>query len=200
MTRPMRRAVVVSFWVALLSVVIACQPAETGNPEASERDAITALRQRLLDAARADDAEAVSRLFTENAAVLPPGQRPVSGRAAIRRWWQETSQESGIPSLEAESFEIVVAGDWAFDRGVYAASRAEAARENPSSREDSPAPHDPSSREARSSREDPAARVHGNYLHLLRRQQDGSWKIARAIWNRLPPISVEDIPRIPRTP
>lgn len=217
MTKPMRRASVVSCWIALLPVMIACQPSDTVDREASERDAITTLRQGFLAAVEAGDAETVSLLFTEDATLLLPGERPVQGRPAIRQWWEKASREGRVSSLEAESFEVVIAGDWAFDRGAYAATRARPShedgspedapppRETPSTQEDpprrgAPSPENASSREAPSSQEKAPVREHGNYLHVLRRQEDGAWKIARAIWNRLPPLVLEDVPRVPRIP
>lgn len=179
-TRPAERAFRAILLLApLLLVPIACEPSEPALRNAAEVQAIDALRERLVEASRAGDAASVSRLFAEDGVFLPPGQQPLSGRPAIRQWWG-SADTGGLAWNEVESFEIVVAGDWAFDRGAYAASTP-----GPSADDEGDATKE---------------RVHGNYLHVLRRQEDGSWKIARALWNRLPALALEDIPRVPRTP
>jgi uncharacterized protein (TIGR02246 family) len=134
--------------------------------------AVNGLREQLVVAANAGNAEAVTALFAEDAVLMPPGTLPLAGRQAIGRWWTRAAAEAPSSSTEVDSFEVVVMEEWAFDRGVYATvvdAGSEAER-----------------------------RVHGNYLHVLRRQADGTWKIARAMWNHLPSLIVEDVPRLPR--
>ena len=53
---------------------------------------------------RANDAEAVMRLFSEDAVLLPAHARdPVDGHAAMRRfWWPPNSRPTQVVSMEIE--------------------------------------------------------------------------------------------------
>lgn len=134
--------------------------------------AVAALRERLVAAANAGDASTAAAVFAEDAVLQIPGELPLTGRAAIERWWERASSQAPSSTTVVESHEIVPLGEWAFERGAYATVIQPAGEGE--------------------------RRVHGSYFHLLRRDDDGNWRIARAMWNRLPPVVVQDVPRLPR--
>lgn len=75
------------------------------------------------DAWVAGDVEPIVNLYAENAMLLPPNSEPVTGRDAIRAFWQatfEVAPEGTITSVEAESD-----GRLGYERGTYTIADAE---------------------------------------------------------------------------
>jgi uncharacterized protein (TIGR02246 family) len=106
----------------------------------------------------------ISELYTEDAFVLYPDQPAVSGRAAIFNYFKGFFGEFPKNEFELTSAELVINGQWAFDRGNYRWKGF------------SPA--------GKTSAED-----NGKYLVVLQRQADGSWKVARDMDNSDRPAS-----------
>ena len=101
---------------------------------------------------------ALVSLYTEDALLMPPGEEPVEGLGAVREFWTEFFD--GWEVLEANSTidEVIVAGDWAYGRGTF----SETLREKASGTIVVDA---------------------GKFSGLWRHGSDGSWKIARDMWN-----------------
>ena len=136
-------------------VVAACTQAEPVSTELDEQ-AITAVANEWTAAYSDGDMDALLALYTEDAVDIPPG--PISiGKAAIRQ-----RHERGLVGLTANSSvifdEVVVTGDWAFARGVYQATYTTVA--------------DGTQTQARN-----------DNLWLFHRESDGSWRIARMMYN-----------------
>jgi ketosteroid isomerase-like protein len=90
-----------------------------------------------------------------------PGQLPIIGKDAWRATVQGPFERSTVEQLNMPSEEIVIAGDWAFERHnetVVLVDRANGKRR----------------------------RAHAKGIWILRRQADGSWKFARYIYNVSP--------------
>ena len=66
---------------------------------------------------RAGDAEAIGRLFTEDALVLFPGHPPVSGRQAIRDLYKKFLGEGVKITVNAQDFDQ--SGDIAYGAGTF---------------------------------------------------------------------------------
>ncbi|MBV8551073.1 MAG: nuclear transport factor 2 family protein [Acidobacteriaceae bacterium] len=112
-------------------------------------------------AAKAGDVSTLETLWTADAVALPPGEEPVIGIEAIRAWLHRTQ---GDPSkvqttqYQLDFREVTLAGNEAVEWGT--------------------------SRVAVSLKDRPGtAVIEGNIMRVLKRQPDGSWKIARSIWN-----------------
>lgn len=132
---------------------------------ARDRAAIEQLHRKDAVAAKAGDVSTLATLWTDDAVALPPGEQPVIGIAAIRDWLQRTRLDTTkfeITEYVLDFQELRISGDQAF----------EWARTSMSMRPKG-AP----------------AGVHaaGNLMRILKRQPDGEWKVARAIWNLEPP-------------
>lgn len=139
----------------------AADPGEGPAPATSgPADQVEALRERghaWVEAARAEDAAALARLYTEDAVFLPPGRPEIVGRERIRSLFAAQFEQMDA-SYDFEIREIVVSGDWAFRRGAYTVRAALA---------------------------DGSARtIRDKFLDVWRRGEDGRWRIARDIWNR----------------
>jgi len=89
--------------------------------------------------------------------VLYPNQPAVSGHAAIVDYFKGFFGEFPKNDFELISSEIVVTGPWAFDRGAY--------------------------RWKGTPRKGPAVADNGKYLVVLKRGDDGKWRVARDMDN-----------------
>src|SRR5215468_10130473 len=134
--------------------------ANGGAPVASAGDkaAIDTTRNAYASAWQAGNAEGVARLYVDDALVLYPNQPPVAGKTAILSYFNTFFGEFVQEEFELTSAEIEIAGDWAFDRGTYRWKGTPKAG-------------------------GPAVEDQGKFLVILKRQQDGSWKVARDMDN-----------------
>jgi uncharacterized protein (TIGR02246 family) len=157
---------------ALLISAIACQPAaktetatmgaasEAAAPaglSAADEAAVRAVDQSWAKAATAGDANAVGALYAGDATVMPPGMAAVKGDAG--KFW---SDFFGSMNVQAELSTTAVEGrgDLAFASGTYRMTLT---------------PKKPGAK--------PYPTEEGKYLEVLKKQADGSWKIAYDIWN-----------------
>lgn len=71
------------------------------------------------EAARANsDAEAIAKLYTEDAQVMPPNAPLVEGRSAIRAYYRNAFESATAPAKYDER-EVIVFGDMTYRQGIY---------------------------------------------------------------------------------
>lgn len=99
--------------------------------------------------------------FTDDAVWMPYWEAAVEGKEAVRAW--ATRYDGKTYRFEIVPQQVVVAGDWAFDRFIEIMI-----------------PVSPSGEEG-----DPYT---FQSFWTLRRQEDNSWKVAHWIWNEHPPL------------
>jgi len=133
---------------------------------AAEVEAILSFEQGVFDAQIAGDFEAWLSFFAEDAIVMAPNVPALKSKQAIREWQAPFFGQYELHEKTDER-EIEVAGDWAFIRAHWTwtltpKSGGEVMIET------------------------------GNSIWILRRPPDGSWKIARVIYNRDTPIPCEE--------
>ena len=158
-------------FVLLLTLLagFGCQPAsQQPDPEAkvaamaADRAAIDKVRSDYQSDFNSNDASAAGTHFTESAVSMPPNHEALIGRQAITddmgAMFEGMSAELTISSEEVE-----VAGDWAFDRGTFTMKMTPKGDGEPM--EDK-----------------------GKYIVILEKQADGSWKLAREVWNSDNPL------------
>ena len=109
-----------------------------------------------LDAANAGDAAGWAALYTEDAVMMPPNSPAVEGRAAIESWLAMLPVK--ITDAEGTALEVVSAGSVAYVRGTYSMSLQIPGLPEPVPQQ-------------------------GKLLQIYARQPDGSWLLARDIWN-----------------
>lgn len=133
---------------------LSCQSSSTQ----SDLQAINRL-QDLVDAAIvAGDTEAYVALIADDAVLMPPNAPAVIGKGAIRAWNEEMSKQFRFESYKSVDDEVVVTGGWAFRRATAEWTLIPSAGGVPVTET-------------------------GKFIIIYERQADGSWKVARDIWN-----------------
>lgn len=131
-------------------VISAAQDAATGIAETSER----------FEAAyNGGDAAALAELYTEDAALLPPGAARVDGREEIAALWQGY-MDAGVRDFDLETVEVEDHGESASEVGTFSLTVPDG--------------------------EGGRAGGQGKYIVLWRRGDDGVWRLHRDIWNDTP--------------
>lgn len=122
-------------------------------PRRPDVAAVNALRDGWRGAAALADVDRYMRFCTSDVVAIMPGAPPLD-RDGLRAFAQKFVDGFRIAAEESTPSEIVVSGDWAFDRGSYRAKYLPL-------------------------KEGPPVEGTGQYLYLSHRQRDGSWKLAR---------------------
>jgi uncharacterized protein (TIGR02246 family) len=162
--------------VAFLVLAAACQPrpkTETGMVAGGSEAAVAGLSDedkasiRAVDAewaraAKVGNGEAIAALYTSDAVLLPPGEPMVRGDAAKKYWVDFANSFSGPTELNTTAVEG--GGGVATAIGTYKMSLT------------------PKKAGAK-----PMPTEEGKYIEVLKRQDDGSWKIVYDIWNQNAP-------------
>jgi uncharacterized protein (TIGR02246 family) len=128
------------------------------SDRSTEVEAIQELLSTAGDAVNAGDVAAEIGRFTEDGIYMWPDVPSIEGREALQEWFQNRFAAVDV-RLESTTEEIEVFGDWAFERGSYVAHIRPKGTEE-------------------------AETLRGKHLNILRRQPDGSWRIARRMRNR----------------
>lgn len=142
--------------VCFLILAVSCAHQQNGDISA-DRQRIDASRRETEAAENAGSVERMRRQIADDVVMMAPNMPAVAGAdnamAAMQMFFDAFQVQ-----IQYDSQEIVVSGDWAFDRGTYK--------------------HKLTPRQG-----GPAMEETGKYLWLFRRDPDGSWKQARVIWN-----------------
>jgi uncharacterized protein (TIGR02246 family) len=158
--------------VALLVLGAACQArpktetamAGTGSDASAaslsdeDKASIRAADAQWARAAKAGDGLAIAALYAADAVLLPPGEPMVKGEAARKYWVDFTNGFSG--PVELNTMAVEGGGDVASAIGTYTMTLT------------------PSKAGAK-----PLPTEEGKYIEVLKRQDDGSWKIIYDMWS-----------------
>lgn len=139
-----------------LLLVAACDATNVPDP-AADRQAVAAETARFEAAENAGSVDQFRSFFSDDLVMMGPGEPPVTGGDKIASLMREFHNAYSV-QVEYTSQEIVVSGDWAFDRGTEQYTLTPKAGGTPIQKA-------------------------GNYLYVYQRQADGSWKQSRVIWN-----------------
>ena len=155
-----------SLWVVMAVVgVLSCgRPPmlaveETVNTDA-DVDAVNSVIESWIGFANANDGDGLIGLTCPDLEVIPPAGPPVSGTEAREMFLGIL--EGFTVSLQPTTTEVVACGDWAVRRYAYEMTLAPKQGGEPITER-------------------------GFAIHLFKRQPDGSWCIAKDIWNSVPP-------------
>jgi len=132
--------------------------------EVPDAEAVERQWRRVTATFEEGDADAFMALTTDDVVLMPPGASTLSNRDAVRSLMREYFAAYTIELEELSLEEIVVAGDWAFVRDTYVSNLTPRSGGT-------------------------AVRAKGKNVWVLRCQADGSWKVARNMWNSSDPDS-----------
>jgi len=134
-----------------------------GSGAAARQDVsrIRELNASWADALKRRDAQALAALVTEDAVFLAPGMPAVKGKSDVRALYEKLFAQFSRVEQTATAEEIVVAGDWAYQRG-------------------------PETLHLTPANGSGVLVLQGNGMSILRREQDGTWKFARGITTSVP--------------
>ena len=127
---------------------------------ADDRAAIEEAADAYVAAMRRADWERVARSFSEHAVRIPPNEEPHQGRSAIESWLRGIEE---LSNYELVRDRIDGADGIAYVRGRYAITLRPAGAPAPISDE-------------------------GDFLEIWRKEPDGAWNIAEAMWNTRRPM------------
>lgn len=164
----MHQTPIAALAVATTLLSVACQPADQASAQLTpeETEAIRAVSDAFEAAANAGDWDSVAALYTEDAILMPPNAPAVTGPSAIR---DHFASFPPINSFELQVEEIVGRGDLAYVRGSYSLELAPAGAPEP-------------------------IQDTGKFIEIRRRQPDGSWPLARDIFNSSQPAPAPETP------
>ncbi|MGE5048168.1 MAG: YybH family protein [Deltaproteobacteria bacterium] len=127
----------------------------------TDREAIEELRRRDVAASKAQDAEQLAALWTEDCIALPPGLPPARGKAVIRAQLArmlEYQRDVEVVEYEEVFEELEILGDTAIEWGwIRGAERPRAGGE--------------------------VRRSQVKVMRVLKRQPDGTWLVHRSMFN-----------------
>ena len=139
--------------------VLAC--GSKNDDTSADLEAIKTLHQRDMEASRKWDVDTLVSLWADDIVTLSQGEPPMIGkeanRAAMLRL-RDDSRDVQIADYILSFNEVKIVGDWAFEWGTYSGT-------------------------VRPVRGGEAIRTTGNVIRVLKKDADGSWKIARAMYD-----------------
>ena len=140
--------------IVLLTLIFGCS---SQDDYGRDLEAIAKLLGEHVDAVNTGNVIANLAGFTEDVVYLPPDQPPVRGKSALEQFIQPfyDSFEAEIKMIPEET---VVSGDWAFQWGTISGTIKALSGSESSS-------------------------AHLKYMYVYQRQPDGTWRIARDIYN-----------------
>jgi uncharacterized protein (TIGR02246 family) len=146
---------------AVLTLVTVTVTSCASKKDGADIEAINKLHQREMEASRKWDIDTLASLWTDDVVMLPAGEPALIGRDANRASITRLRDESGTAEIRDYilSFnEVKVTGDWAFEWGTYSGTLAP-------------------------ERGGESLRATGKVIRVLKKDADGSWRIARAMYN-----------------
>jgi uncharacterized protein (TIGR02246 family) len=155
--RPLVVCLVAAALAACVSRCSGSQPPGARGASAADLASISKIHKEYVAAHNDSDAERLMALWADDAVLMPMDEPAITGKEAIREHYEDFFDQN--PSeITLSPLETRVAGDWAFERIQMTVTLSGGEGE-----------------------QDRYADV--KYLWILQRQPDGTWKIARAIYN-----------------
>jgi ketosteroid isomerase-like protein len=140
---------------------LAALPALAQHDEANIKTVVEDRYKEWFAAANKKDAEALTNLYDEHAVLMPKQEEPVIGKAAIAEYYKRlVADPHFVPftaTFESNSFHLV--GDIAIDTADF---------------------------DGELTRDGKPIYFHGKTLLVWKKQEDGSWKIFRYMFDEIP--------------
>jgi len=135
----------------------------TQPTQGQDQEGIAALQTREIAASMALDVNTLLDQWTDDAVLLPPRHDPISGKSALRQFFEEKKQQYAnydVLAYNQDWSEVIVIGEYAYQWGTISL-RMKA----------------PTGNEVGGS---------AHAMRVLKREDDGNWRVARAMWNQAP--------------
>jgi len=159
---------------AILMALLVCTPQlgsqkrptqkpSQASAQAQDREGIAAMQKGMIAASMGFNVNAMLDLWTEDAVLLPPRHDPIVGKAALRRFFEDKKNQYAnydMLAYDEQWDEVMVVGEYAYQWGTVSY------RMKP-----------PTGSETGG-----AVRA----VRILKREEDGYWRVARAMWNEAP--------------
>ena len=126
-------------------------------------DPIPEKHQLLIDASKQGDVDALVSLFCEDAVLMAPNETTLYGRSEVREWYEEYFQNFRITALGVTERDVTVLDGWAIERLGYTIAISPVTG-GERIRDDS------------------------RWFAVWRRDPDGVWRMAQAMFNSIRPI------------
>lgn len=146
----------------LVAALAACSPSAPAT-SASDEQGVHAAHEAYVTAINTNDVNAIMALVTDDIVYLPPNGPALSGTAAVRPWL-EGYVAAYRTHWEKTTVELIVSGDWAIEHYAYQSTDTPIAG-------------------------GAAVTDTGKGVNIYCRQADGSWRVARDIWNSDRPLA-----------
>ena len=151
--------IILAIVLAMLFFAISCQ---SGN--STSKEAIDQIRKAVDAAWLSEDADVIIAHTADDMILMPPNVGKKTGKEEIRNFLQGFFDQFTITEQKITEREVIVSGDWAFERGSYEMVVVpEGGSEGISDQI--------------------------NFIGIWQRQSDGAWREVRAIWNSTKPIA-----------
>lgn len=170
MRHPARWIVVAIAGAALQACVSKAEPPPQAGQANTENDvaAINAAQDRELAMAATGNADSMATVVTSDAELMPPNEPAVHGLDAVKKWAETMFSQASLSGRYTSS-DVTVSGDLAVARYTGELTITPKAGGAPVTE-----------------------RIKG--IHVMKRQPDGSWKIAQDVWNSDAPAVAASLP------
>lgn len=143
--------------VLATAAAFACaRPAPQADTEADVA-AINGIREREVALASSGSMDSLLTVYASDVHWMPPNEPAVHGEEALRKSWEAMLGQVTL-NVAYTSSEVSVSGDWAVDRYTGVITATPKAGGSPT-----------------------VEQIKG--VHIMKRQPDGTWRIAQDVWN-----------------
>jgi ketosteroid isomerase-like protein len=172
MRHPARWIVVVIAGATLQACASKAEPPAQTSQANTEKDvaAINAVQDRELALASTGNADSLVTIGTSDAELMPPDEPAVHGRDAMKKWAETMFSQASVSGRYTSS-DVTVSGDLAVVRYSGELTITPKAGGAPATE-----------------------RIKG--IHVMKRQADGTWKIAQDVWNSDAPAAAPSLPPV----
>lgn len=98
------------FLGASMALALQCAPALAANAQSPDAAAVKAVTEQFAADLAKGDLKAISRLYTDDAKLLPPNDEAISGRPAILAYFEKTLRPDLVGGAKFEHYEIYGGG------------------------------------------------------------------------------------------
>lgn len=140
------------------STLAGCSAAPPASVAVADRARVEGATAAFHQALRTNDLDTFMSYVAEDVLFMPPGEPPVRGRDAVRRWMTGFLAQYRTTSLTLADREVLVGGGWAVELGTFEWGLQPTAGGT-------------------------AVVDRGNYIQVWKEQADKAWRFAREVYN-----------------